>query len=134
MFLVFKKCCFFAPKMKQEMIKVPCFQKMRFFAPKMNQEAIKVPWAPGPMDPWAHGPMGPWAHEVAPRSRTTKPITFFPKLSIVSIFFHIFPYVHGYFSYIFPICPWLSPMGGPMVPLLTPEVGCRHRGANGYGC
>ena len=29
-----KKCCFFAPKMNQELIKVPCFQKNADFSPK----------------------------------------------------------------------------------------------------
>ena len=98
----------------------------------MNQETIKVPWAHGPMDPWAHGPMGPWAHEVAPRSRTTKPITFFPKLSIdeahnilskIIHSFDIFPYIPIcpwlHFLYI-PICPWLHFLYIPICPGLNP--------------
>ena len=54
------------------------------------------------------GPMDPWAHEVAPRSRTTKPITFFPKLSIDEAHNILSKIIHSFdiFPYI-PICPGL---------------------------
>ena len=67
----------------------------------------------GPMDPWAHGPMGPWTHEVAPRSRTTKPITFFPTLSIVSMFS-----IYSHMSMVtFPIYPHMSRVNPPIYSL-----------------
>ena len=38
--LIYKKCCFVAQKMNQELIKVPCFQKMLlFFCPK-NESGV----------------------------------------------------------------------------------------------
>ena len=81
------------------------------------------------MGPWTHGPMGP-------RSRTTKPITFFPKLSIdeahnilskiihsFDIFVHIFSYVQGYISYFSPMSRVKPPIyslyvhGYPLTPI-----------------
>ena len=111
---------FFAPQMNQELIMVPRFQKNVVFLPqKWIRKRLRFL---GPMGPWAHGPMGPWTHgPMGPRSRTTKPITFFPKLSIDEAHNILSKIIHSFdiFPYI-PICPWLHFLYIPICPGLNP--------------